>query len=50
MVNAKWSKTLRENLKSALDFGWSISQWEKNKKLRTKVGFRYDHIIGFLLK
>ena len=41
MKSPKWVATTRQLIKSNHGFGWSISGWEKNNKLITKVVYRY---------
>ena len=42
MKSPKWVATTRQLIKSKYDFGWSISGWERNNKLITKVVYRYQ--------
>ena len=42
MKSPKWVATTRQLIKSNHDFGWSISGWERNNKLITKVVYRYQ--------
>ena len=37
MKSPKWVATTRQLIKSKHGFGWSISGWERNNKLITKV-------------
>ena len=41
MKSPKWVAMTRQLIKSNHGFGWSISGWEKNNKLITKVVYRY---------
>jgi len=41
MKSPKWVVTTRQLIKSNQGFGWSISGWERNNKLITKVVYRY---------
>ena len=41
MKSPKWVATTRQLIKSKHGFGWSISGWERNNKLITKVVYRY---------
>ena len=41
MKSPKWVATTRQLIKSNHGFGWSISGWERNNKLITKVVYRY---------
>ena len=41
MKSPKWVATTRQLIKSNHGFGWSISGWERNNKLITKVVNRY---------
>ena len=43
MKSPKWVATTRQLIKSKYDFGWSISGWERNNKLITKVVYRYQN-------
>jgi len=43
MATAIWVTNARSLIKSALGFGWSISSWEKNNKVITKVVYRYPN-------
>ena len=42
MKSPKWVATTRQLIKSNHGFGWSISGWERNNKLITKVVYRYQ--------
>ena len=42
MKNLTWVDITRKSIKSKLGFGWSISGWERNNKLITKVVYRYQ--------
>ena len=42
MKSPKWVATTRQLIKSNHRFGWSISGWERNNKLITKVVYRYQ--------
>ena len=42
MKSPKWVATTRQLIKSKHGFGWSISGWERNNKLITKVVYRYQ--------
>ena len=42
MKSPKWVAMTRQLIKSNHGFGWSISGWEKNNKLITKVVYRYQ--------
>ena len=42
MKSPKWVVTTRQLIKSNQGFGWSISGWERNNKLITKVVYRYQ--------
>ena len=42
MKSPKWVSTTRQLIKSKYGFGWSISNWERNNKLITKVVYRYQ--------
>ena len=42
MKSPKWVATKRQLIKAAHGFGWSISCWERNNKLITKVVYRYQ--------
>ena len=42
MKSPKWVATTRQLIKSKYGFGWSISGWERNNKLITKVVYRYQ--------
>ena len=42
MKTLTWVDTTRKAIKSKLGFGWSISGWERNNKLITKVVYRYQ--------
>ena len=42
MKSPKWVATTRQLIKSKHGFGWSISNWERNNKLITKVVYRYQ--------
>ncbi len=42
MKSLKWVATTRQLIKSNHGFGWSISGWERNNKLITKVVYRYQ--------
>ena len=41
MKSPKWVATRRQLIKSKHGFGWSISCWERNNKLITKVVYKY---------
>ncbi len=41
MAKSIWVKNARNLIKSALGFGQSISSWEKNNKVITKIVYRY---------
>ena len=41
MATSIWVTSARNLIKSALGFGWSISSWEKNNKVITKIVCRY---------
>ncbi len=41
MTTSIWVTNARNLIKSALGFGWSISSWEKNNKVITKIVYRY---------
>ena len=41
MKSPKWVAMTRQLIKSNHGFGWSISGWERNNKLITKVVYRY---------
>ena len=43
MKSPKWVATTRQLIKSKYGFGWSISGWERNNKLITKVVYRYQN-------
>ena len=43
MKSPKWVATTRQLIKSNHGFGWSISGWERNNKLITKVVYRYQN-------
>ena len=43
MKSPKWVATTRQLIKSKHGFGWSISGWERNNKLITKVVYRYQN-------
>ena len=43
MKSPKWVATTRQLIKSKHGFGWSISNWERNNKLITKVVYRYQY-------
>ena len=50
MKSPKWVVTTRQLIKSNQGFGWSISGWERNNKLITKVVYRYpDGSRDFIL-
>ena len=50
MKSPKWVVTTRQLIKSNQGFGWSISGWERNNKLITKVVYRYpDGSRNFIL-
>ena len=42
MKSPKWVAKTRQLIKSKHGFGWSISNWERNNKLITKVVYRYQ--------
>ncbi len=42
MKSPKWVATTRQFIKANHGFGWSISGWERNNKLITKVVYRYE--------
>ena len=42
MKSPKWVTTTRQLIKSKHGFGWSLSNWERNNKLITKVVYRYQ--------
>ena len=42
MKSPKWVAMTRQLIKSNHGFGWSISGWERNNKLITKVVYRYQ--------
>ena len=42
MKTLTWVDITRKSIKSKLGFGWSISGWERNNKLITKVVYRYQ--------
>ena len=42
MKSPKWVATTWQLIKSNYGFGWSISGWERNNKLITKVVYRYQ--------
>ena len=42
MKSPKWVATARQLIKSKHGFGLSISNWERNNKLITKVVYRYQ--------
>ena len=42
MKSPKWFAITRQLIKSKHGFGWSISGWERNNKLITKVVYRYQ--------
>ena len=46
MKSPKWVATTRQLIKSKHGFGWSISGWERNNKLITKVVYRYSDGSG----
>ena len=43
MKSPKWVATTRQLIKSKYGFGWSISGWERNNKLITKVVYRQQN-------
>ena len=43
MKSPKWVARTRQLIKSKHGFGWSISNWERNNKLITKVVYRYQN-------
>ncbi len=43
MKTLTWVDITRKSIKSKLGFGWSISGWERNNKLITKVVYRYQN-------
>ena len=45
MKSPKWVATTRQLIKSNHGFGWSISGWERNNKLITKVVYRYQNVL-----
>ena len=44
MKSPKWVATTRQLIKSKHGFGWSISGWERNNKLITKVVYRFSTV------
>ena len=43
LKSPKQVATTRQLIKSKYGFGWSISSWERNNKLITKVVYRYQN-------